>query len=217
MKKYLSSQPILVKPKDRDELFLYLAMSEVVVSVVLVREDEGQQRPVYYINKILVEAKTRYPDVYKLALALVTIARKLRPYFQSYSVIMVTASPMRVVLHKPEKSERMAKWTIELSEFDITYRPRTALKSQILADFVVEFTTEVDKWNSVQIPATWGLMVGELSNSRGSGVGILLTVPNGEQIEQSFRLGFKASNNEVEYEAVIAEYELALSMGAKNK
>ena len=75
----------------------------------------------------------------KLILALVTAARKLRPYFQAHTIEVPTEYPMKRVLHKPETSGRLMKWAIELSEFDIRYKPKDAIKGQILADFVMEF------------------------------------------------------------------------------
>ena len=75
----------------------------------------------------------------KLILALVTAARKLRPYFQAHTIEVPTEYPMKQVLHKPETSGRLMKWAIELSEFDIRYKPKTALKGQVLADFIMEF------------------------------------------------------------------------------
>ena len=77
----------------------------------------------------------------KLILALVTAARKLCPYFQAHTIEVPTEYPMKQVLHKPEVSRRLMKWAIELSEFDIRYKPKTAIKGQVLADFVMEFTS----------------------------------------------------------------------------
>ena len=64
----------------------------------------------------------------KLILALVTTARKLRPYFQAHTIEVPTEYPKKQVLHKPETSGRLMKWAIELSEFDIRYKPKTAIK-----------------------------------------------------------------------------------------
>ena len=75
----------------------------------------------------------------KLILALVTAARKLRPYFQAHTIEVPTEYPMKQVLHKPEVFGRLMKWAIELSEFDIRYKPKTAIKGQVLSDFVMEF------------------------------------------------------------------------------
>ena len=77
----------------------------------------------------------------KLILALVTTARKLRPYFQAHTIEILKKYSMKQVLHKPETSRRLMKWSIELSEFDIRYKPKTAIKGQILANFVMEFTS----------------------------------------------------------------------------
>ena len=79
----------------------------------------------------------------KLILALVTAARKLRPYFQAHTIEVPTEYSMKQILHKPETSGRLMKWAIELSEFDIRYKPKTAIKGQVLADFVMEFTSAV--------------------------------------------------------------------------
>ena len=76
----------------------------------------------------------------KLILALVTTSKKLRPYFQAHTVEVPTEYPMKQILHKLETFGRLIKWAIELSEFDIRYKPRTAVKGQILADFDMEFT-----------------------------------------------------------------------------
>ena len=77
----------------------------------------------------------------KLILALVTAAWKLRPYLQAHTIEVPTEYPMKQVLHKPETSGRLMKWAIELSEFDIIYKPKITIKGQVLADFVMEFTS----------------------------------------------------------------------------
>ena len=76
----------------------------------------------------------------KLILALVTVARKLRPYFQAHTIEVPTEYPMKQMLHKPETSGRLMNWALELSEFDIRYKPKTTIKGQVLADFIMEFT-----------------------------------------------------------------------------
>ena len=67
-------------------------------------------------------------------------ARRLRPYFQGHTVTLLTDQPIKAILHRADASGRMAKWAIELTEFDINYRPKPAVKAQILADFIVECT-----------------------------------------------------------------------------
>ena len=72
----------------------------------------------------------------KLAFALVTTARKLKPYFQAHMVVILTDSPLRRATSNPDAAGRLALWAIELSEFDIQYRPRTTIKGQVVADFI---------------------------------------------------------------------------------
>ena len=124
LKTYLSSPPILVSPIEGELLTLYLAVSDFSTSAVLVRDRERVQHPIYYCSRALRGAEERYPKMEKLILALVTVARKLRPYFQDHTIEVPTEYPMKQVLHKPEVSERLMKWAIELSEFDIRYKPK---------------------------------------------------------------------------------------------
>ena len=152
----------------------------------------------------------------KLVLALVTTARRLRPYFQSHTIEIQTEHPMKKILHKPETLGRLVKWAIELSEFDIRYKPRTAIKRQVLADFIMVFTS-TEPTKTVQLASDlpiWRLSVDGATNAQGSGTGLILTSPDGINVEYALRLGFQASNNEAEYEDVIVGLNLAHSMEA---
>ena len=121
---------------------------------------------------------------------------------------------MKQVLHKPETSGRLMKWGIVLSEFDIRYKLKTAIKGQVLVDFIMEFTSAEPAENA-QTPADlpiWKLSVDGATNAQGSGAGLILTSPEGIDIEYALRFGFQASNNEAEYEAFIAGLNLAHSL-----
>ena len=214
LKTYLSSPPILVSPAEGELLTLYLAVSDFSTSAMLVRDKERVQHPVYYCSRVLRGAKERYPKMEKLILALVIAARKLRPYFQAHTIEVPTEYPMKQVLHKPEVFGRLMKWAIELSKFDIRYKPKTAVKGQVLADFVMEFAP-VQLAEPAQprddLPI-WKLSVDGASNAQGSGAGLILTSPEGIDIEYALRFRFHASNNEAEYEAIIAGLNLAHSL-----
>ena len=150
----------------------------------------------------------------KLILALVTVAQKLRPYFQAHTIEVPTEYPMKQVLHKPETSGRLMKWAIELSEFDMRYKPKTAIKGQVLADFVMEFTSTEPAENAQTMTdfPIWKLYVDGASNAQGSGAGLILTFPKGIDIEYALKFRFQASNNEAEYEAVIVGLNLTHSL-----
>ena len=214
LKTYLSSPPILVSPVEGELLTLYLAVSDFSTSVVLVRDKERVQHPVFYCSQALRGAEERYPRMEKLILALVTVARKLRPYFQAHTIEIPTEYPMKQVLHKPETSGRLMKWAIELSEFDIRYIPKTAIKGQVLADFIMEFTSAEPARDAQATTdlSTWKLSVDGALNAQGSGAGLILTSLEGIDIEYALKFGFHTSNNEAEYEAVIAGLNLAHSL-----
>ena len=214
LKMYLNSPPILVSPVEGELLTLYLAISDFSTSVVLVRDKERVQHPVYYCSRTLRGVEERYPRMEKLILALVIAAWKLRPYFQAHTIEVLIEYPMKQVLHKPETSGRLMKWAIELSEFDIRYNQKTAIKGQVLADFVMEFTSAEPAQNAQAMNdlPIWKLSVDGASNAQGSGAGLILTSPEGIDIEYALRFGFQASNNEAEYEVVIAGLNLAHSL-----
>jgi len=107
LKEYLSTSPVFSASEDGEELFLYLAVFEVVVSGVLIKEENKKQKPVFYTSKMLLDAETRYSDLEKMVLALVTAKKKLRHYFKSHPITVVTNYPIRQILSKPDLSGRL--------------------------------------------------------------------------------------------------------------
>jgi len=166
------------------------------------------------VSKALQGAETRYQALEKAALAVVFSARRLRHYFHSFTVVVMTNLPIQKVLQKPDVAGRMVRWAVELSELDIQYEPTGSIKGQVYADFVAELSPGGEQ--EVEVGSRWLLSVDGSSNQQGSGAGIVLEGPNGVLIEQALRFTFKASNNQAEYEALIAGMLLAKEMGAQN-
>ncbi|XP_011083352.1 uncharacterized protein LOC105165895 [Sesamum indicum] len=166
LKLYLTTPPLLSNPMIGEKLYVYLAVSDNAVSSVLVREENGKQNPVYYVSKMLQGAEKKYIQIEKLALAL--------------------------VMSKLDISGRMIKWAVELGEFDIEFQTRNAIKAQVFADFLVEFTGEQPEKEE-----RW-----------------LLHELDGAEIKIAARLNFPATNNEAEYEALIQGLQTALDRGA---
>ena len=108
MKKYFSSPPLLSPSRPGEELYLYIAVSQAGVSAALVREEEGSQRPIYFISRAFQEAEKRYPRMEELAFALMTAARKLKSYFQAHTIIVLTNQPLKRAMSSPEAAGRMA-------------------------------------------------------------------------------------------------------------
>ena len=130
---------MLTISEPREDLFMYLSVSNHAVSFVLLK-DRGVQKPVYYISKTLVDAKMRYLPLEKLVLALVHATRKLPHYFQVHTVYVLTEYPLQSLLKRSDFIGRIAKWGTRLGTFDIRYKPRSSVKGQVLADFVAEFS-----------------------------------------------------------------------------
>jgi ribonuclease HI len=129
---------------------------------------------------------------------------------------VLTNLPIKEVLTKPEHSGRLAKWAIELGEHCITYSPRTAIKGQVLADFLVEGTLKEGQEENKILEikeegnsTNWRLFTYGASSAEGSGAGLILISPDGEEITYALRLNFPSTNNEAEYEAVLVGLRLA--------
>ena len=214
IKQYLTEPPILVSSETGETLYLYLVASDIAVSAALFKEcGDAKLKPMFFVSKSLTDAETRYSHIERAALALQTVAQKLRPYFQAHPVVALTNLPLRGTIHKPNMFGRMTHWAMELSEYGIQYKSRLSKKGQVLADFITEIPqpdTCPDKMG------WWTLCVDGASRQTGACIGLQLTSPTGERIKQAVRLGFSATNNESEYEAMIAGLELALAMGADN-
>jgi hypothetical protein len=96
------------------------------------------QRLVYYINEVLDEAKTRYLEFHKLLYVVLITSRKPRHYFQAHMISVVSSYPPRAILHNPNATGNIAKWASELAEFELYFASHHAIKSQMLADFIVD-------------------------------------------------------------------------------
>ena len=206
LKQTLSTPPVLSRPEQGEVLYLYLYVSSDAVSAVLIRETAEGQKLVYFTSKALLGPETRYQKIEKVALTLLTTAQRLRQYFSAHTVILQTDQPIRQILGRPDVAGRMMKWSLELSEFDIHYESKKALKAQVFADFLAEMTFPMED-NTEE----WTVFVDGSSNSKGSGAGIIIE----NIVEISLGLSFPVTNNTAEYEAFLAGLWNAQDLGAK--
>jgi hypothetical protein len=151
LKDFLSKPPILTAPHKGEQLLLYLATTTHVVSTAIVvkRLEDGHaypvQRPVYFVSEVLSESKARYQPVQELLYVVLITSRKLRHYFQEYSISVVTDYPLGDIMRNQDATGRVSKWAVELGALTIDFKPRTAIKSQALVDFMAE-------WRENQLP-----------------------------------------------------------------
>jgi hypothetical protein len=149
-----------------------------VVSAVIVvkRTEEGHtqlvQRPVYYISEVLFETKARYPQIQKLLYVVVLARRKLHHYFEAHPVTVVSSFPFGEIIRNPDVVGKIANWSVELMGETLAYAPRKAIKSQILADFVTEWTDTQLLLPQIQAEC-WTLYFDESVMKTGAGAGLL--------------------------------------------
>ena len=106
-------KPLLLSPSmTREKLYLYLAVSNIVVSLALIREEENVQKLVYYTSQAFQGAEANYPRMEKITFALVVTSRKLCHYFQAHSIVVMTDQPIRKTMNKIEVVRRLIQWAV---------------------------------------------------------------------------------------------------------
>ncbi|XP_022869246.1 uncharacterized protein LOC111388701 [Olea europaea var. sylvestris] len=181
LKKMLASPPILTKHEHGDTLYLYLAVSQNAVSGVLVKSVNKAQQPIYYVSKVLLDAKTRYTLAEQLALALVVVAQLLKWAIELGEFDIENKSRPSI------KAQALADFIAEL-----TPRPRGPGDN-----------------SDNRISDTWNIFVDGASNSSSFGAGVIITSPDKlVDIQCALRFEFEATNNEAEHEAIIIALEL---------
>ena len=134
MKAYLSSHPLLVSPNPSEKLYLYLVAFEETLVTVLIKETPKRQLSVYYVSKTLHDSEFNYNQI-KKAYSLLMASCKLKQYFQSHYIIILTDQPLREALQKMTTSGQIVKWSIDLNEYNLEFRPRKSIKAQTLPKF----------------------------------------------------------------------------------
>ena len=127
----------------------------------------------------------------------------------------MTNHPLKKAMNKLEAAGRLIQWAIELSEFDIRYQPRNAIKAQVLADFIAEFTPNHGDLDEMEGNQTWVVHVDGSSTLHAGGIGVVLKSPEANKLKHKVCLHYQTTNNEAEYEALVKGLELAKSLGAE--
>jgi ribonuclease HI len=220
LKALLTSAPILVPPVAGEALLIYVAATTQVVSATIIveRREEGHalliQRPVYFISEVLSETKIRYPQIQKLLYTVILTRRKLRHYFESHPMTVVSSFPLGEIIQCREASGRIAKRAVEIMGETISFAPRKAIKSQVLVDFVAEWVDNQLPIAPIQ-PKLWTMYFDRSLMKTGAGAGLLFISPLGKHLHYELRLHFSVSNNMAEYEALVNGLRIAIELGVR--
>jgi hypothetical protein len=143
-----------------------------------------------------------------------TTARKLRQYFAVHPIIVVNEAPLSNILNNPEATGRVSLRRIELSPLDIMYEKRKAIKSQVLPDFTAEWL-ELQNTGLPNFSSVWTMYFDGSKRVQGAEAGVVLISPQGDKLKYVLRMSFpQASNNDVEYEALLHGMKMAKACGA---
>ncbi|KAL0456114.1 UNVERIFIED_CONTAM: hypothetical protein Slati_0950600 [Sesamum latifolium] len=222
IKSYLMKPPVLVAPVHGRPLIPYVAAQERSVGILLAQKNnEGKENALYYLSRTMTPNELKYSPIEKLCLALIFAIQKLKHYFQSHSIHLVSkANPLKYIMTKPVLSDRLARWYLQLQQFEITYVPQKAIKGQVLADFLTGHPMPAE-WElsddlpdedvlMVEIIPPWKMYFDGASHKEGACAGVVFVTSEGEVLPYSFTLTQNYSNNVAEYEALIFRLEMAV-------
>ncbi|KAK9943690.1 hypothetical protein M0R45_009291 [Rubus argutus] len=231
VKELVMRLPTMKAPIPSIPLKIYLASTATAIGALLAQEgNPGEEQSICYVSRQLQGAETRYPKTERLCLALVYAEQRLRHYFLAHKLhLMVKTDLVRYLLTKPVLSGCLARWLLQLSEFDITCVTPRAIKGQALIDMLALFPEEETSILSREVPGElpehstmvayenlWTLHFDGSSTTTGGGAGVVLTSPDVESMALSFKLNFPCTNNVAEYEALIMGLSTAQEMGIRN-
>ncbi|KAK9011583.1 hypothetical protein V6N11_044430 [Hibiscus sabdariffa] len=220
IKKQLTNAPILVSPVPDRPLILYLTVFENSMGCVLGQHDDSgkKERVIYYLSKKFTEYEAKYTAVEMLCCALVWATKRLRQYMLYHTTMLISKlDPLKYMMEAPALSGRLARWQMLLSDFDILYVSRKAIKGSVIADFLASRAADDYEPLNYDFPdedlmnvfsseesstkRSWVLYFDGASNSLGRGIGAVLISPEGDYHPFTGRLEFLCTNNMAEYEA----------------
>ena len=207
---------------------LYLASNSQAIEALLAqKDDDGNEQLVYYVSRTLKDTETRYPKIEKAYLVVIYTSQRLKRYFSTHKILLVTKSyPTKALLHQPLLTGRIAQWLVLLSQYDISIRTLKTVKSQAIVDLLAQFPGEEESSLSEEIPGEvavadvpgkkWTMRFDGSATRTSNGVGVVLSSKDRDTIPLSFKLGFSYFNNAAEYKAYFIRLTVALSIGVKH-
>ncbi|XP_020081530.1 uncharacterized protein LOC109705200 [Ananas comosus] len=235
IKEYVMSPPVLAALIHGKPLILYTAALDGSLGALLAQNnEEGKEQALYYLSRMLEGAENSYSQIEKHCLALIFAVKKLRHYMLEHKIYLVSkVNPLKFLMTRPVLTGRLAKWTVILLEFDITYTPQKAVKGQALADFLAAHPVSSGSLLVCDLPDEevllvedeqpyWDMYFDGASSIQPAyspsipqvrvGVGLIFVTPERGILRYSLALSEPRTNNEAEYEALIAGLEIAIFM-----
>jgi ribonuclease HI len=152
--------------------------------------------------------------VRKLLYAMLMATNMLEHYFLAHTVRVVSDRPLARVLQNKEATWRITQWAVEIGQYDVEFVPRQAIKSQVLADFIVECTNS-DERGIGDLPDHWVMYFDGSYTLKGAGAGVVLIPPEGDMLKYAIQIEFSATNNIAEYEGLVTRLRLAKELGIR--
>jgi ribonuclease HI len=213
IKKYLARPPVLVPPQRDMPFYIYLSVGDTSIASVVVQVYDNKKKVVFYLSKRMLDMETGYHETEKLCLYLFFTCTKLRHILLFVEIIVICKSDIiKHMLSTHVLKGRLRKWMFALSEFNIRYQSRKAVKGQALADLITERINTNIATLSVR---AWAMYFEGLACEDGCGIRILLVLPRGVTFSFSIRLPAPCTNNLAEYKVVHRGMELLVEAGAE--
>lgn len=209
-------------PIPDQPLLLYISATPTALGALLAQQiPDGKEKAVYYISRTLVGYELNYTPIECAYLAVVFASLKLRHYMLTHKTKLIARiDPLKYLLNKATLTGRLAKWVMILSEFDIEYVDRKAIKGQAIADQLADAPMIDDVPLQLEFPdesiltissaKSWQLYFDGSYTQHGAGAGILFITPQGDSIPKSYHLSFPCTNNIAEYEALTTGLRIAV-------
>ncbi|XP_024172024.1 uncharacterized protein LOC112178037 [Rosa chinensis] len=244
IKVYLASPLVLVPPRHRFPLKLYISAAEASIGNLLAQDNEdGVEHAIFYLSRTLTDCETRYTLMEKLCLTLYFSTCKLRHYMLSFTTCIIAQTDLvKYMWSRPILRGCIGKWVLALSEFSLQYVPQKAVKGQAIADFLAHHPMlDIPAVRDLEVAAeatdlpdlgclpeyvtlyqatislqSWVLYFDGSRTDTLAGAGVVLENPVGDRFFYSFQLEFWCTNNQAEYKALIIDLEVLLELGVRD-
>nr|KYP38616.1 Retrovirus-related Pol polyprotein from transposon opus [Cajanus cajan] len=217
IKAYLAHPLVIAPPSKGRQLKLYVSANDSTIAGMLAQDDNnGIERVIYYLSRMLVGVEIRYTPLEKLCLSLYFACTKLKYYLRPFDVLVFCRSNViKYMLGKPVLNSRIGKWALALTKYSLTSVPLKSTKGQVIADFLVDHSRLTEQVNYLTTKP-WESFFDGSKHELGTGIGSLIISPEGIPTKFSLKTKKAYSNNETEYQALITRLEILRELGAKN-